>query len=72
MQSIFGIVYLLLFFSYVLVAIFIIFHIFRYSLKRGAALFGATLFSVVLAVLLLANFLLFLSLPFNELLAHTF
>lgn len=70
MPSIFGIIYLLLFFSYILVAIFIVYHIFRYSLKRSAALFGVTLFSVVFATLLFTNTLLFLSLPLDTLLAH--
>lgn len=70
MPAIFGVIYLLLFFSYILIALFVIYHIFRYSLKRGSAFFGATLFSSVFLVLLITNTLLFLSLPFDELFAH--
>ncbi len=70
MPSIFGISYLLLFFSYILIALFVVYHIFRFSLKRGTALFGVTLFSTVFFVLLITNTLLFLSLPFSDLFSH--
>ncbi|MDO8565770.1 MAG: hypothetical protein Q7S04_01110 [Candidatus Moranbacteria bacterium] len=69
-QSIFGLIYTLLFFSYVIVALFIVFHIFRYSLKRDTALFGATLFLVVFFILIFTNAILFFSLPFDALLSH--
>lgn len=72
MQSIFGILYLLLFFSYLAMALFIVFHIFRYSLRRHLALFGATLFIVVFLVLLTTNALIFLSLPLGTLFSHSF
>lgn len=68
-QSIFGLLYTLLFFSYVVVALFIVFHIFRYSLKRSTALFGVTLFLVVFLILLFTNALIFFSLPLNTLLS---
>jgi len=72
MQSIFEITYLLLFFSYILVAMFIVFHIFRYSLNRGLALFGGILFSIVFLILLFTNFQFFTALPINAIFTHSF
>ena len=72
MQSIFGSLYALLFFSYIITALFIVFHIVRYSLKRGLALFGVTLFLVVFFVLVFTNALIFFSLPLNAFLPHSF
>ena len=71
MSPIFGIIYLLLFFSYLLVALFIIFHIVRYSLRPSVALFGVALFSITFAILLFTNVSLFLSLPFDLLFAQS-
>lgn len=71
-QLIFGLLYTLLFFSYVVAALFIVFHIFRYSLKRGSALFGATLFLVVFLILVFTNALIFFSLPLNALLPPSY
>lgn len=68
-QLIFGLLYTLLFFSYVTAALFIVFHIFRYSLKRSSALFGATLFLVVFFILIFTNALIFFSLPLTTLLS---
>jgi hypothetical protein len=68
MTSILGLIYPLFFLSYVLVAMFIVFHILRYSLKRSAALFGVTLFLTVFLVLLVTNILIFVSLPLGTLL----
>jgi len=72
MQSIFGIIYLLLFFSYILVGLFIVFHILRYSLKRSSSFLGALLFSSVFLVLLFTNFVNFSALSLNNLLARSF
>jgi|GEM_PF-2274038 len=71
-QLIFGLLYALLFFSYVVVALFIVFHIYRYSLRRNSALFGTTLFLVVFFVLIFTNALIFFSLPLNTLLPTSF
>ena len=71
-QLIFGLLYALLFFSYVVVALFIVYHIFRYSIKRNSALFGAMLFLVVFFVLIFTNALIFFSLPLNTLLPASF
>lgn len=72
MSSIFGLLYALLFFSYITVALFIVFHIVRYSLKRGLALFGVTLFLVVFFILIFTNALIFFSLPLKAFLSHSF
>ncbi len=71
MQSIFGLLYVLLFFSYIVTALFIVFHIVRYSLKRGLALFGVTLFLFVFTILIFTNALIFFSLPLNSLLSSS-
>lgn len=72
MRSIFGLLYTVLFFSYIAAALFIVFHIVRYSLKRSTTLFGVTLFLVVFLVLIFANALIFFSLPIDELIPRSF
>ena len=72
MSSIFSLLYAILFFSYIAVAIFIVFHIIRYSLKRGLALFGVTLFLFVFFILVFTNVLIFFSLPISTVLPHSF
>jgi FtsH-binding integral membrane protein len=72
MQPIFGLLYTVLFFSYIATALFVVFHIVRYSLKRSTAVFGVTLFLVVFGVLIFSNALIFFSLPFNEMLPRSF
>ncbi|OIQ02559.1 MAG: hypothetical protein COZ27_01185 [Candidatus Moranbacteria bacterium CG_4_10_14_3_um_filter_41_65] len=66
MTSLILALYLLIFFCYIAVALFILFHIFRYSLKRSTAIFSASLFSLVFIVLMVTNFILFTRLPFSE------
>lgn len=72
MRSIFGLLYTLLFFSYIVTALFIVFHIVRYSLKRSTTLFGVTLFLVVFFILIFANALILFSLPIDELIPRSF
>ncbi len=67
MQSLFGLFYTLLFLCYIFAALFVVFHILRYSLDRKKALFGVTFFLSVAAILLFINAILFFSLPFSEL-----
>lgn len=68
MQLIFGILYTFLFFSYVATALFVVFHLLRYSLNRKMAILSTTLFVIVLFLLLVANALLFFTLPFENML----
>ena len=66
MRLLFGILYTFLFFSYVATALFVIFHLLRYSLNRRMAVLSTTLFVTVLLLLLIANALLFFTLPFED------
>jgi hypothetical protein len=72
MKSLFGSLYLILFFSYIIAAVFIAYHIIRYSLNRTAMIFGLALFLSVFVVLLLSNITLFFSLPLDSLLPKNF
>lgn len=72
MQSLFGLLYAVLFFTYIATALFVIFHIVRYSLTRGATLFGVTLFGVVFLVLVFTNALIFFSLPVDDLFPRSY
>lgn len=68
MRALFGFMYLLLFFSFILTSLFIVFHISRYALDRRLAFLALLLFLIVSSVLLATNVLLFLNLPLKELL----
>lgn len=71
MQLFFGIAYLLFFLGIVVVSLFIMFHLSRYSLNRKLAVGMTVLFVSVSAVLLWSNSLIFLSLPLDTLLIPT-
>jgi len=66
MRLIFGVLYTFLFLSYITTALFIVFHLLRYSLDRKTAIFGTLFFIVVFVILLFINALIFFSLPFEE------
>ncbi len=72
MRSLFGLLYTVLLFSYIATALFIVFHIVRYSFKRSSMLFGITLFLVVLCVLVFINALIFFSLPMDKIFSNSF
>jgi len=72
MKPIFGLLYTVLFFSYMVTALFIVYHILKYSLSPKTRLFGSLLFLGVLTVLLFTNALLFFSLPVDTLLPHNY
>lgn len=67
MRSLFGLLYTVLFFSYIVAGLFILFHFASYSLKRDAKIFSITIFLVVFSVLIFTNALLFFSLPIDDL-----
>jgi hypothetical protein len=67
MQTLFGLFYTVLFLCYIFAALFVVFHILRYSLDRKKAFLGVTFFLSVATILLFINALLFFSLPFTEL-----
>lgn len=68
MRFIFGSLYTILFLSYVMTALFIVFHLLRYSLDRKMAIFSTLFFVTVFTILLLSNGILFFSLPLESLL----
>ncbi len=68
MRLIFGLLYTILFFSYITTAIFIVFHLLRYSLNHKVAVFGTVFFVTVFTFLLFVNAILFFSLPLENLL----
>lgn len=72
MRPLFSLLYTVLFFSYITVGLFIVFHFARYSLKRSAAVLGITLFLVVFFILIFTNALLFFSLPIDAILPQSF
>lgn len=67
MRPLLGLIYTILFFSYIATSAFIVYHLGRYSLSRQAAIFGVALFMTVLVVLLFTNALIFFSLPLDSL-----
>lgn len=72
MRPLLGLIYTILFFSYVATSVFIVYHIVRYSLSRQAAIFGVALFVTVLTVLLFTNAILFFSLPLDTLIPSVY
>ncbi|MFZ3031895.1 MAG: hypothetical protein WA082_02580 [Candidatus Moraniibacteriota bacterium] len=68
MQFIFGILYTLFFMSFLVMALFIVFHLLRYSLNQKVSVFGTIFFVVVFTILLFSNAMLFFSIPIGDLL----
>lgn len=67
MELIAWIFYGILAFTCIVSAGFIVFHIFRYSLRRSSGIVGASLFMLVFSLLFLSNILLFSNIPFETL-----
>lgn len=65
MHSLFGILYALMFLSYVGAGIFIVYHFLRYSPTRIGATVGITIFLSVFLVLLFTNAMFFFMLPID-------
>jgi hypothetical protein len=65
-QTIFSIIYLLAFASYLLISVFIIYHIVRYSGNKAVMLLTVSFFILGTVCLLFANALLFSSIPFDQ------
>lgn len=66
MQSLFGILYALMFLAYISAGGFIVYHFLRYSPTRTGATIGVTLFLSVFLVLLFTNAMLFFMLPIDS------
>lgn len=67
MRLVSGLLYTILFLSYTLTALFVVFHLLRYSLDRKSAVFSTIFFVVVFTILLFTNAALFFSLPLEQL-----
>lgn len=67
MELIAWIFYGILAFTCIVSAGFIVFHIFRYSLRRSNGIVGTALFLLVFILLFFSNILLFSSIPFETL-----
>lgn len=72
MQAILGLLYSVMFICYVFAAVFVVFHLLRYSLNQHYGRIGSLVFIVVVVVLLITNALLFFNLPLNDLLPTNF
>jgi FtsH-binding integral membrane protein len=68
MSLIFGLLYTILFMSFLMTALFIVFHLMRYSLNRKVSVFGTFFFVSVFTILLFSNAIMFFSLPLASLL----
>lgn len=68
MQFIFGLLYTMLFMSLLVTALFIVFHLLRYSLNQKVSVFGTIFFVVVFTILLFSNAMLFFSIPIGDIL----
>lgn len=66
MQPVFGLLYAFLFLSYLATGLFIVYHLFRYSLNRKLGFFSAVFFTIVLTILLFTNAILFFTLPWDN------
>ncbi|MCD6149278.1 hypothetical protein J7J13_00645 [bacterium] len=66
MSNIIGIFYSVIFLSFALAALFIVFHIVRYSINKTSSLVMLVVFISVFSVLLISNMVLFFSVPWEQ------
>lgn len=66
MQGIFDLVYMIAFLGYIILSLFIIYHILRYSGNKTTLAFTLIFFVVGTIALLFANAVLFYSIPFGQ------
>ncbi|PIP26388.1 MAG: hypothetical protein COX31_02420 [Candidatus Moranbacteria bacterium CG23_combo_of_CG06-09_8_20_14_all_40_16] len=65
-QSVITILYGIIVLSYVLVSLFIIYHIFNYSFNSGFKFFSLLIFTLVSASLLITNLMFFWAINWSE------
>lgn len=70
MIAIFGILYFILLLIYVLAALFIVYHIMRFSLNKGVMILTLVIFLSVLGALLFSNIMLFLTLRWDKIFSN--
>ncbi len=66
MLAIFGILYLAIVLIYLLTALFIMYHIMKFSLHKSTAVLTLAIFLPVFGTLLFTNLMLFLAIDWNE------
>lgn len=66
MTSAFGLLYLILLLIYFLIALFIVYHIVRFSLSKSAMALTLGVFLIGLGLLVFANLIVFLSIDWNK------
>jgi hypothetical protein len=66
MISIFGLLYFILLIIYILIALFIVYHIVRFSLSKSAMAMTLAIFVGGFGLLLFCNIILFLSINWKE------
>lgn len=66
MRLISGLLYTILFLCYITTALFVVFHLLRYSIDHKAAIFNTIFFLIVFTLLLFTNAILFFSLPLEK------
>ncbi len=65
MLAIFGIIYLVIVLIYILAALFIVYHIMKFSLHKSTVILTLAIFVPVFGVLLFTNLMLFLAIDWN-------
>ncbi|MCX6765380.1 MAG: hypothetical protein NT136_00175 [Candidatus Moranbacteria bacterium] len=70
MIAIFGIFYLILFLFFTIAALFIVYHVIKYSFSKSVMVLTLTIFLSVFGALLFSNLMLFLSLRWDEIFSN--
>jgi len=66
MLNIIGIFYFIVFLSFLLTALFIVFHIIRYSINKTSSFLMLVVFVSIFCILLISNVILFFSVPWEQ------
>ena len=72
MSTIFNIFYSVLFFIYIIISIFIVYHIVRYSINKKSSLIMLILFISIMLILVFINVQLFKSINFDKIFTNNF
>jgi hypothetical protein len=70
MIAVFGILYVMLFIFFSIAAVFIAFHIVKYSLNKSVMVLTLGIFFTVFGALLFSNVMLFLSLQWSQIFSN--
>jgi len=72
MSTVFNILYLVVFLSYIMIGSFIVYHIVRYSINKRSSLVMLILFLFVAVILVFINVQLYKAIDFNTILNPNF